>query len=207
MISALCQSATAAVIFDDLGYANPTAASLVGYYPPQMIKNAIGGVQFQPQLHPSGTLHRVTEYAVAFRKHAALPPPLATFRLYDDAAGKPGAVIDVAQVVIDVEGFEGATYRMESTAKPIIASGGRYWLIANVDDLTNGALWHHALFSPDPAKTKAILDASGEWRVIQQPNGAALQVVGEPIPEPSACVLVVFAASVLLLLPARLGDG
>ncbi len=92
---AIGDPATAALIFDDLPNANPTAASLVGYYPPQMIKNVIQGVLFQPRLHPAGTLHRLTEYSVAFRKHANLPPPLVTFQLFDDSAGKPGSVIDV----------------------------------------------------------------------------------------------------------------
>ena len=57
LIYSLSEAVGAAVIFDDLSYANPTAASLVGDYPPQMFKNAVGGVLLQPQLHPAGTLH------------------------------------------------------------------------------------------------------------------------------------------------------
>jgi hypothetical protein len=105
-----------------------------------MTKNVVQGVLFQPQLHSSGISHRVTEYAVAFRKHATLSPPIVTFRLYEDALGKPGAVLDIAHVTMDVEGFDGAIYPMASTMNPVIASGSNYWLIANVDDLSNGAL-------------------------------------------------------------------
>ena len=209
-LSTLSEAATAAIIFDDLADANPTAASLVGYYPPQMIKNVVQGIQFQPQLHPPGISHRVTEYAVAFRKHASLPAPLVTFRLYDDAAGKPGSVLDVAHVTMDVEGFDGATYRIASTMNPAISSVSSYWLIANVDDLSNGALWHHAL-NANAAKTKAIRNANGDWRVFQNPNGPAIQVVGEPVPEPTTCVLTIVLGALLKVAPhppqRRLGCG
>jgi hypothetical protein len=118
--------------------------------------------------------------------------------LMSDAGGVPGAAI--------------ATFPLSSLPGPpsplldipvgpgvVVTGGQRYWLAATGGPLTFGT-WTLNLFQGDPTDGGAISGISNgvsqPWVVGTGSRTGALQVIGDPVPEPSTLLLTAVAFAV-----------
>ncbi len=128
--------------------------------------------------------------------------------LMTNSGGTPAAVIEsfVLSGLPTASGPVGLA-TMNSVLDPILVAGQEYWFVATGGPSTF-ATWSLTLFQGDPAQGGASQTVIGgvaqPWDVGSGTRTGALEVFGNPVPEPSSGGLV---ACVLLFLVVRRRTG
>jgi hypothetical protein len=112
--------------------------------------------------------------------------------LMSDSGGEPGSVLESFSLS-NLPSPPGPLLTVESTLNPLVVTGQRYWFGVTGGAQTFG-LWTLNLFQGDPngggASSIVSSGVAGAWTVGSGSRSGALEVMGDPVPEPSYTILV-----------------
>jgi hypothetical protein len=131
-------------------------------------------------------------------------------RLYDDAGGHPGTVLESTHLSGQMPPFRmydhGHLVTFDSVTHPLLQAGQTYWLLPLAPGDTDAA-WNWTFFTHAGPLAYSLEDEPINWTVVRQMAQGTFEVNGTPSPVPESSGLVLTVVGAVTGLAARAFKG